>query len=258
MATKVEIKPVEYSHFPTEQVTSPPALSDAELLSMLDSFSMDDLKKQTAQYRTMDRIDCSAISSAVALQWQARISKQSLLIGGDNIQENSFPFSDPFDCTFEQLSEALGERRSLELIFITPSERTLNAIIALMAANRLEHLELRGFLISDNYVDKLSMAISASTALRSLVLQNLRLNTDHFIRLSSGIQGSQSIEEITIKSDWVKERAVPYILEMITSSKTLKKICLTLDKFDKIPSLASLQENLKDSQTLDLSENWGY
>ncbi|MBS0606824.1 MAG: hypothetical protein JSR57_07735, partial [Verrucomicrobia bacterium] len=109
MATKVEIKPVEYSHFPTEQVTSPPALSDAELLSMLDSFSMDDLKKQTAQYRTMDRIDCSAISSAVALQWQARISEQSLLIGGDNIQENSFPFSDPFDCTFEQLSEALGE-----------------------------------------------------------------------------------------------------------------------------------------------------
>jgi hypothetical protein len=258
MATKVEIKPVEHGHFPTEQVTSTPALTDEELISMLEKTNVNELEKKTAQYRTMDRLDCSGISSAVALQWQTRISGPSLFIGRGNIQENSFPFSDQLDCSLEQLSEALGERRSLELVFITPSERTLNAIIALMASNRLEHLELRGFVISDNSVDKLSMAISASTALRSLALQNLRLNTDHFIRLSSGIQGSQSIEEITIKSDWVKERAVPYMLEMITSSNTLKKICLTLDKFDKIPTLASLQENLKDNQTLDLSENWGY
>ncbi|MBS0651435.1 MAG: hypothetical protein JSR93_09765 [Verrucomicrobia bacterium] len=258
MTTKVEIKPVEYGHSPTEQVRSTPALTDEELISILEKTNVNELEKKTAQYRTMDRLDCSGISSAVALQWQTRISGSSLLIGGNNIQGNNFPFSDQFDCTFEQLSEALGDRRSLELIFITPSERTLNAIIALMASNRLEHLELRGFVISDNSVDKLSMEISSSTALRSLVLQNLRLNTDHFIRLSSGIKGSQSIEEIMIKSDWVKERAVPYILEMIKSSNSLKKICLTLDKFEKIPTLASLQENLKDNQTLDLSENWGY
>ncbi|MBS0653404.1 MAG: hypothetical protein JSR39_07770 [Verrucomicrobia bacterium] len=253
MATKVQFTSVIAGQFPIEQVTSSAPPSDANLLPMLETLNVDDLKKKTCQYLSIENLNCSGISTSTALQWQSRIAAGTLSIEGQ-----LFPFSDQLDCTLEQLSAALGTKRSLELRFITPSESALNAILELIAANRLEHLELRGFLISDDYVEKLSTAISSSRALRSLVMHNLRLNTDHFIRLSGAIKESPAMENITIKSDWIKEKAVAPLKEMIESCKSLKTICLTLDKFEKIPALASLKENLRKGQTLDLSENWGY
>lgn len=253
MATKVQFTSVVSEQFPIEQVTSSAPPADADLLPMLETLDVDDLQKITSHYLSIEKLDCSGISSLTALQWQSRIAAGTLCIEG-----STFPFSDHLNCTLEQLSGALGCKHSLELRFITPSESTLNAILELIVSNRLEHLELRGFLISDDYVEKLSTAISSSTALRSLVMHNLRLSTDHFIRLSGAIKESPAMENITIKSDWIKERAVPPLKEMIESSKSLKTICLTLDKFEKMAAIESLKANLREGQTLDLSENYGY
>jgi len=46
------------------------------------------------------------------------------------MKRNNFPFSDHFDLLLETAQlKPWGKSRSLELMFITPSERTLHAII---------------------------------------------------------------------------------------------------------------------------------
>ncbi|QVL56046.1 MAG: hypothetical protein KFB95_02230 [Simkaniaceae bacterium] len=212
------------------------------------------LRLQELFTQSPERVDSSRLSPEVGLEWLGALPGSCLSVDGE-----AFPFPNTIDCSKGELESYLGTKTGFDLQWVTPSDRTLEGLFALVREGKFTHLKLQGgFALSERQFEKLLETLSNTPHLVSLELSNIRLNAEQVIEISKVVKESKSLIKLTLESNGIGAKVVPDFLEMIRGNPNLKEVKLTLNLFETIPGLSDLAKAGKKDQMIDLSSNWDF